>query len=48
MGSAALQQLAVLSWLTTLAVLFVALARAPLRGMRPRAAYWLLSQLIAA
>lgn len=35
-------QLAFLSALTTLAVLFVAVARAPLRGMLgPRAAYWL-------
>lgn len=42
MGSAALQQLAVLTWLTTLAALAVAVARAPLRGMLgPRAAYWL-------
>lgn len=42
MGSAALQQLALLTWLTTLATLAVAVARAPLRGMLgPRAAYWL-------
>ncbi|HEV2269819.1 MAG TPA: M56 family metallopeptidase [Steroidobacteraceae bacterium] len=42
MGSAALQQLAALTWLTTLAALLVATARSPLRGMLgPRAAYWL-------
>ncbi|HVS78467.1 MAG TPA: M56 family metallopeptidase [Steroidobacteraceae bacterium] len=42
MTSAALQQLATVSGATTLAVLLVALARAPLRGMiGARAAYWL-------
>jgi bla regulator protein BlaR1 len=44
MISAALQQLAIVSWMTTLAVLLVALVRAPLRGtLGARAAYgvWL-------
>lgn len=42
MNSAALQHVAMLSWVTTLAVSFVALARVPLRGaLGARAAYWL-------
>ncbi len=42
MSSAALQYLAIVSWVTTLAVLLVTLARAPLRSMLgARAAYWL-------
>jgi bla regulator protein blaR1 len=42
MISAALQYVAILSWVTTLAVLFVALARVPLRGtLGARAVYWL-------
>lgn len=42
MSSSALQQLALLSAVTTLAALLVTLARAPLRGMLgARAAYWL-------
>ena len=42
MSSAALQLEAVLSWVTTLAALFVALVRVPLRGaLGARAAYWL-------
>ncbi|MDE2450289.1 MAG: energy transducer TonB [Gammaproteobacteria bacterium] len=42
MSSALLQHLASLSWVTTLATLFVALLRAPLRGtLGARAAYWL-------
>lgn len=42
MGSALLQHLASLSWVTTLATIFVALVRAPLRGtLGARAAYWL-------
>lgn len=42
MNSAALQHVVILSWVTTLAVLFVALARVPLRGtLGARAAYWL-------
>jgi bla regulator protein BlaR1 len=41
-SSAALQQLAILSAVTTFAVLWVTLARGPLRGMLgARAAYWL-------
>ncbi|MGB6485660.1 MAG: M56 family metallopeptidase [Steroidobacteraceae bacterium] len=42
MSSAALQYLAIVSWVTTLAVLLVTLVRAPLRSMLgARAAYWL-------
>jgi beta-lactamase regulating signal transducer with metallopeptidase domain len=42
MNSLVLQYFAMLSWVTTLAALFVALARVPLRGtLGARAAYWL-------
>ena len=48
MSSAAVQHVAILSWVTTLTALFVALARVPLRGtLGARAAYWLWSTVPA-